>query len=170
MSSDSPSDITCDHGGCGEAVSDVEAASDVETGTDTATDGGTTVTDPDDEAFDREAFTKVATVDEIAAGEGEGYTVKGIEIAVFNLDGDFYAISNRCAHQRAPLHKAGDRKINAEDTWTEKRGGVNVEDCTVSCPWHLWEWDLESGVHEASGKRIGTFDCVVDGEDVLVRI
>lgn len=123
-----------------------------------------------DELDREDSFTKVAEVDDIPSGEGIGVDVGGIEIAVFNVKNEFYAISNRCAHQRAPLCKAGERKINAEHTWTETRGGVNEDACTVSCPWHLWEWDLETGVHEASDQRIGTFDCKVEGEDVLVRI
>ena len=115
-------------------------------------------------------FTKVAAADEIEQGTGIAVDVKGIEVAVFNTGDDFYAILNRCAHQQAPLYKAGEEKINAEDTWTDTRGGVDAENATVSCPWHLWEWDLETGQHEASGKRIGTFDTkTVDG-DVFVRI
>ena len=115
-------------------------------------------------------FTKIAEVEDIPEGEGAGFDINGIEIAVFNINGEFHAISNTCAHQRAPLCKAGEEKINAESTWTGKRGGVNPESCTVSCPWHLWEWDLKTGEHEASGQRIGTFDCkAVDG-DIWVRI
>lgn len=121
-------------------------------------------TEPDD------SFTKVADADDIPHGQGIGVDVNGIEIAIFNAGGEFYAISNRCAHQQAPLCRAGDRKINAEHTWTETRGGVNEGACSVSCPWHLWEWDLETGKHEASGKRIGTFDVKVVEDDVYVRI
>lgn len=117
-----------------------------------------------------DGFVRVATADDIPRGSGIGVDVGGIEISVFHVGEAFYAISNRCAHQQAPLSKAGEAKINAEHTWTDSRGGVNEEACTVSCPWHLWEWDLETGVHEASGKRIGTFDCKREGEDVLVRI
>jgi nitrite reductase (NADH) small subunit len=124
--------------------------------------------DSDPDATDE--FTKVADVDDVPPGEGIGVDVGGIEIAVFRVGDEFYAVSNRCAHQRAPLCKAGDEKINADHTWTDTRGGVNEEECTVSCPWHLWDWDLETGVHEASGQRIGTFDCKTDGGDVLVRI
>ena len=125
----------------------------------------------DSDSIDPDAFTKVAEVGDVPEGRGIGVDVDGIEIAVFNVgDGDYYAISNRCAHQQAPLCKAGEEKINAEHTWTQTRGGVNTEECTVSCPWHLWTWDLETGENEASGKRIGTFDCVVDDGDVLVRI
>jgi len=119
---------------------------------------------------DHEAFTKVAEVDEIPPGQGIGVDVDGIEIAVFNVEGEFFAIANRCAHQSAPLCKAGERKINAEHTWTETRGGINADAKTVSCPWHLWTWDLETGRNEASGSRIATFDCHVEDGDVLVRI
>ena len=117
-----------------------------------------------------EDYIKIAEVEEIPRGKGIGVDVNGIEIAIFNVKDDFYAISNRCAHQRAPLCKAGEEKINAEHTWTQTRGGLDAEACTVSCPWHLWTWDLETGENAASGKRIGTFDCVVDDGDVLVRI
>lgn len=115
-------------------------------------------------------FTKVATVDDVPKGSGIGVEVDGIEIAIFNADGKFFAIANRCAHQQAPMCKAGDKKINADHTWTESRGGLNEEACTVSCPWHLWEWDLKTGEHEASGKRIGTFDVTVSDGGVYVRI
>ncbi|SFS90234.1 Rieske (2Fe-2S) protein [Halostagnicola kamekurae] len=119
---------------------------------------------------DTDNFTKIAEVGDIPVGEGEGFDIGGIEIAVFNTGDEYYAISNRCSHQHAPLCNAGDEKINAEDTWTGERGGVDTEACTVSCPWHLWEWDLETGEHEASGQRIGTFDCRVEEDDILVRI
>lgn len=125
---------------------------------------------PNDSTDPIDDFTKVAEVDEIPEGEGSGFDVNGIEIAVFNVDGEFYAISNRCAHQRAPLCNAGDEKINAESTWTGNRGGVNEDSCTVSCPWHLWEWDLETGEHEASDQRIGNFDCKIVDNDVWVHI
>ncbi len=124
----------------------------------------------DEATADRDGFTKVAEAGEIPEGRGIGVDVGGIEVAVFNAGGEYFAISNRCAHQRAPLCKAGEEKINAEHTWTKTRGGVNAETKTVSCPWHLWSWDLESGANEASGKRIGAFDCRVEDGDVLVRI
>ena len=123
------------------------------------------------DSADRSEFTKVAEVGEIPEGRGIGVDADGIEIAVFNVgDGDYYAISNRCAHQHAPLCKAGEEKTNAEHTWTKTRGTVNSEECTVSCPWHLWVWDLETGLNEASGQRIATCDVLVDDGDVLVRI
>lgn len=123
---------------------------------------------PENEVSDR--YRKVAEVEDVPPGEGLGVSVDGIEIAIFRVEDEFYALSNRCAHQNAPLCKAGDRKINAEHTWTDTRGGVNEDAMTVSCPWHLWEWNLETGSHTASGKRIGTFECKVEDQDILVQI
>jgi len=120
--------------------------------------------------IDGDEYTKVAEEADIEVGRGIAVDLDGIEIAIFNVDGEFYAISNRCSHQHAPMCKAGERKINADHTWTESRGGVNAEECTVSCPWHLWEWDLETGKNEASGQRIATFDVVARDGDVLVRV
>ena len=126
--------------------------------------------EPKTHTIDGDTYVRVATVDEIPVGRGIAVDVDGIEIAVFNTDGEFYAINNRCSHQHAPLCKAGSEKTNADHTWTKTRGKVDTEECTVSCPWHLWTWDLESGVNEASGQRIATFDVAVKGDDIFVNI
>ncbi|MGM0605286.1 MAG: Rieske (2Fe-2S) protein [Halobacteriota archaeon] len=115
-------------------------------------------------------YTKVAEVGDVPTARGIGVEVDGIEIALFNLEGEYYALNNRCAHQRAPLCKAGEEKINAEHTWTETRGRVDPDEKTVSCPWHLWEWNLEDGRNEVTGRRISTFDVRVEDGDILVRI
>lgn len=115
-------------------------------------------------------YTKVAEVGDIPNGRGIGVEVDGIEVAVFNANGEYYALSNRCAHQSAPLCKSGEKKVNAAHTWTKTRGSVDPEACTVSCPWHLWEWDLKTGKHEVSGRRIATFDVRVEDDDILLNL
>ena len=47
----------------------------------------------------------VATVDEIAPGQSRIVSVRGREIGVFNVKGDFYALINRCPHEGAALCK-----------------------------------------------------------------
>ena len=49
------------------------------------------------------ALTKVATVWEVPAGKAKQVTVKGRTIALFNVDGTFYAIDDTCPHRGAPL-------------------------------------------------------------------
>ncbi|MEX5720872.1 bifunctional 3-phenylpropionate/cinnamic acid dioxygenase ferredoxin subunit [Geodermatophilus maliterrae] len=54
-----------------------------------------------------------------------------VAIAVFNVDGEFYAIDDTCTHQDASL----------ADGW--------LEGCTVECPLHASCFDLRTG--EPSG-------------------
>ena len=114
-------------------------------------------------------YTKVADADELEPGKGMGVEVDGIEIALFNVDGEYHALSNRCPHQRAPLCKVGEKKINGEKCWNENRGGF-TDAPAVTCPWHLWEISLETGEHETSGKQIGVFDVKVEDDEVLVNV
>ena len=63
---------------------------------------------------------------------GEATRVDGEEpIAVFNVDGDFYAIDDTCTHQDASL----------ADGW--------IDGCAVECPLHASCFDLRTG--KASG-------------------
>lgn len=88
--------------------------------------------------------------------EGESIAVQAGRrtIAVFNLgDGDFHAIANTCPHKGASLCEG---KIES---------GTRI----VRCPWHLWNWSLETGEFEVAPKqRVPTFEvAVVDGQLVL---
>ena len=47
----------------------------------------------------------VATVDDIPPGKRLLVNVKGREIGIFNVDGEYLAISNRCPHEGASLCK-----------------------------------------------------------------
>jgi nitrite reductase/ring-hydroxylating ferredoxin subunit len=49
------------------------------------------------------------------------------DVALFNRDGKFYAISNTCAHEGGPLSQ-----------------GV-LEKTIVTCPWHGWQYDVRNG-------------------------
>ena len=48
-------------------------------------------------------FIKVAKADEIAPGRAKCVELNDREIALFNVDGSFYAIDNTCTHVGGPL-------------------------------------------------------------------
>lgn len=73
------------------------------------------------------AFIRVADPNALAPGQGIVVTAKGREIALFNLDGEFYAIDNECPHASGPL------------------GEGSVESGVVTCPIHAWEYDIRTG-------------------------
>jgi len=48
-------------------------------------------------------FVKVAKTAEIAPGQAKMVKVNDKEIALFNVDGSFYAVDNACTHVGGPL-------------------------------------------------------------------
>lgn len=72
-------------------------------------------------------FVTVAQVHDIPPGTGRTVDVRGVWIALFNVDGTFYAIDNACPHAGGPL---GEGKLN----------GTIIE-----CPWHGWKFNVDSG-------------------------
>jgi nitrite reductase/ring-hydroxylating ferredoxin subunit len=56
------------------------------------------------------SYQYIGLASEIEAGKSKSFSVlnekgESIDIAVFNIDGQYYAISNTCIHKGAPLSK-----------------------------------------------------------------
>jgi nitrite reductase/ring-hydroxylating ferredoxin subunit len=97
-------------------------------------------------------YIRVAAVEEILPGTGK-LVMGSFEkpIALFNVDGEFYAINYICPHMGGPL---GEGRL---------RGYV------VSCPWHGWTFDVRTGLsdHEG-GHSVSAYNVKVEGNDVFV--
>lgn len=50
-------------------------------------------------------FVRVAGTTDVSAGNGIVAEINGQSIALFNVDGTFYAIDNTCVHRGGPLGK-----------------------------------------------------------------
>jgi 3-phenylpropionate/trans-cinnamate dioxygenase ferredoxin subunit len=85
----------------------------------------------------------VARTDEIPPGERKLVTVRGREIAVFNVDGDYLALLDRCPHQGGSLAKGKLVGLVEPDGPGQYRYCRKGE--IVRCPWHGWEFDLRTG-------------------------
>jgi nitrite reductase/ring-hydroxylating ferredoxin subunit len=99
-------------------------------------------------------FMKVAHVDDIPEGQGVAVEVEGKRIALFNIDGELFAVEATCAQHRAPLEKG---IIHA-------RG--------LQCPWHGVAFDVARGICAAFPAEISasTYQVKVEGADILVAI
>ena len=101
-------------------------------------------------ALSTATFHTVARVGEVPEGQGRAFEVDGRMIAVFQDQGEYYAIDDACPHQGAPLSD-----------------GI-VFDKSVTCTWHGWRFCLKDGHWLDSMKsrvRVGTYPVrVVDGE------
>jgi nitrite reductase/ring-hydroxylating ferredoxin subunit len=110
----------------------------------------------------------VAKVDEIPPGSRKLVTVEGREIVVFNLDGDFVGLLNRCPHQGG---KMCDGVVTALIT-SDEPGKINYERPgeIIRCPWHGWFFDLRTGQSWGEPDRVKTrhYDAAVaDGRELV---
>jgi NAD(P)H-dependent nitrite reductase small subunit len=94
--------------------------------------GGPPVAEPVQPEAQREAWTEVKPLSDFATGSSQVVYLDGKQIALFNVDGELHALSNRCPHARGPLSEG-----------EVKREG---DTCTVTCPWHYAKFDLKNGV------------------------
>ena len=94
----------------------------------------------------------VARVGDIPPGESRVFYVRGNEVAVFNVDGRFFALNNLCPHQGGPL-VAG-----------------SVKGTLLTCPWHFWQFRLESGACTANpSARVVTYPVRIVNDDVRIE-
>jgi 3-phenylpropionate/trans-cinnamate dioxygenase ferredoxin subunit len=80
---------------------------------------------------------------EIPPGGRKTVEVRGRPIVIFNHDGAYYALLDRCPHSGARLSRG-----ILTDLVRSKEPGVY--ECSLArqilkCPWHGWEFDITTG-------------------------
>ncbi|TFV48829.1 Rieske (2Fe-2S) protein [Bradyrhizobium niftali] len=111
----------------------------------------------------------VATVDDIPAGQRMLVKVGGREIGIFNIGGEFFAVSNRCPHEGASLCKGrivGLVESSEPGSYQFSRRGE-----LLRCPWHGWEFDLRTGKSwcEPDRTKVRSYDLKVEPGGALVE-
>ncbi|MBM4171632.1 MAG: nitrite reductase small subunit NirD [Ignavibacteria bacterium] len=90
---------------------------------------------------------------ELKEKSGKRIFVDDEEIAVFKVEGNVYAFSNICPHQKTHLMHEG-----------------FVEDRKLFCPVHGWSFDLQTGNISPIRKGLTTYPVkIVDG-DIYIKI
>ena len=96
---------------------------------------------------------RVAATSESPPGTGKEITVNERVLAVYNVDGQFYAVDGICPHAGGPL------------------GEGALHGTIVTCPWHGWQFDVTSGRHCLTPQiQQSCFECRVDGEYLFVDL
>lgn len=85
----------------------------------------------------------VAAVAEIPPGGRKIVTVRGREIGVFNIDGAFHALINRCPHQGAVLCTGA--IVSRLEAPMPGEYRLSRPGTMIRCPWHCWEFDIATG-------------------------
>jgi 3-phenylpropionate/trans-cinnamate dioxygenase ferredoxin component len=102
------------------------------------------------------ALVDVAPVDELPPGSVKIIRAGSIAVGVFNLEGQYYAIEDRCSHDDGPLAE----------------GEFDAEEAVVVCPRHGSKFDIRSGrpLSLPAYEPVETFQVVVEDGWVKVEL
>jgi 3-phenylpropionate/trans-cinnamate dioxygenase ferredoxin subunit len=98
----------------------------------------------------------VCPVAELPAGEMRLVEHDGRKIGVFNCDGTYYAIEDRCSHDNGPLAE----------------GEFDPSTCTVECPRHGSLFDLSTGRPKTlpAFQPVQTFPIAVEDDTIILEV
>jgi nitrite reductase/ring-hydroxylating ferredoxin subunit len=98
-------------------------------------------------------FVKVASTADLKPGTAMTVVANGIDIALYNVAGKIFATDNTCLHQGGPL------------------GEGTLEEETITCPWHMWEYNVCTGEKVGNSSiKLSTYPVEVDGADIKVGV
>ena len=98
-------------------------------------------------------FVTAAKLKDVKEGEGKTVSVKGQDIALFNVQGKLYAVENTCAHRGGPL---GEGMVDGE---------------VVTCPWHGWKYNVKTGKSPVNASvSVKSFKTKVVGDEIQIEV
>ncbi len=100
-----------------------------------------------------DGFVKMASLGEVPPGSAKEIEHDGRIVALFNVDGAISAIDGICPHQGGPLADGP------------------VEGTCVVCPWHGWQFDVNTGKSSINARiKQQVYEVKLDGDDIWVRV
>ena len=97
---------------------------------------------------------KVATVDEVPVNGSKIVEIDFVRIALFNLNGEFYAIEDVCTHDGGPLVE-----------------GEIVNGHEVKCPRHGARFDIRTGeaLSLPAFEPTAAYEVYIQGNDLFIE-
>lgn len=96
-------------------------------------------------------FIKVAKITDLDPGEKMLVDYDGEDVGLFNIDGEFYAISDVCTHDDGPLVEG---ELEAE--W-------------IICPRHGARFNVKTGQQTMPAfAPVPLYEVKIEGEDILI--
>jgi len=100
------------------------------------------------------AFRRVARAEDVPSGRGLRVEIGSLEIGLFRVGDEIFAMENACPHAGLPLSEG------------------SLEGCVVTCTAHGWSFDVRSGFTpgDDDGFPIPCFPVRIDGGEVHVDV
>ncbi len=100
-----------------------------------------------------DGFSKVCALSDLRDEQGKRFFVGDVDIAVFKIEDNVFAVSNVCPHQHTALIYSG-----------------FIENECVVCPVHGWKFELRTGNIDRGGRGLQTYPVKVIGNDIYVKV
>lgn len=98
-------------------------------------------------------FFRAAKQQDIPENTGVVTQIEGRSIAIFQYEGQFFAMGNICPHRGGPLAEG------------------EIEKGLVRCPWHGWTFDLKTGTHPDNQRvKVPVYPVELRDDEVWVQL
>jgi nitrite reductase/ring-hydroxylating ferredoxin subunit len=85
----------------------------------------------------------------------KSFKIEDFEIAIVNLNSNFFAISNICPHQHT-------RIVNGSE--------AIIEDENIICPMHGWTFEVKTGKPVYGSGRLKTFEVNIKNNEIWIKL
>lgn len=99
------------------------------------------------------AFVRAGSYSELAKKGSELIRLEGKQIVLFDGPKGVFACNNRCPHEGYPL----------------KEGSL-TDGCILTCNWHNWKFDLESGETLVGGDKLRRYPVRIEGDEIWLDL
>jgi nitrite reductase/ring-hydroxylating ferredoxin subunit len=100
-----------------------------------------------------DGYFEVCELSDLKEKSGKRFIIDDVEIAVFKVNDEVYALDNICAHQHSPLIYDG-----------------FIEDGCVVCPAHGWKFNLSDGRTPEGGKGLTIHHVKLINGKIFVKV
>jgi len=100
-----------------------------------------------------DGFKQVCNISALKEKEGQRFFVDDVDIALYKVNGEIYAMTNVCPHQHAALIYSG-----------------FIEEGYVTCPAHGWQFNLKTGKLPTGGNGLQIYPVYVENGIVYVKV
>ena len=98
-------------------------------------------------------FTRVCKIADIKEESGKHFIVDDVDVAVFKIKEEIFAVSNLCAHQHAAIMFDG-----------------FIEEEYIACPAHGWQFNLRTGKTPEGRRGIDVYEVFLENESIYVKV